>query len=171
MRNFYDDLAEEREFSQNIIWQRIYHQLFPNLVKVTRETDTHLQRMGIDRWILLEDSTSLKIEEKYRSKLYNDLAVEIWSNEERESPGWCRKKLICDYVLYLFRDYGIYYLIDFPQLHELTLSHWEDWLVKYKQIRTLNEGRYQNYTTVSAAVPWNDLRDMGVNIKKGRISK
>ena len=169
MRNFYDDLREEREFSQSLIWERIYHQLFPNLTEIIRENDILSQRMGIDRWVILKDGTKLTIEEKYRSKYYNDLAVEVWSNEEQQSPGWCRKPLVCDYILYLFKSHGIFYLIDFPVLHAVTCEHWGTWLSEYKQIRTLNKGRYQNYTTVSVAVPWSELTDMGVSIRKGSI--
>jgi len=75
-----------------------------NILDVTAEL--FFQKVGIDKFLIFQcpdiaKIISFSIDEKARSKSYDDLLAEIWSKREKEIPGWvwtCK----ADYIVYAF---------------------------------------------------------------------
>ena len=69
-------------------------------------TESFFQKVGIDKFLIFQYPSiakivSFSIDEKARSKSYDDLLAEIWSKKEKEIPGWvwtCK----ADYIVYAF---------------------------------------------------------------------
>lgn len=92
---------------------------------------------------------------KYTGQVYEDIALEYWSDEYRHIPGWVCKPLMCDYIAYAIAPLGKGYLLPVIQLQRAWVIHSEEWLEIYPPIKAKNydprSGR--RWTTVSVGVP------------------
>ncbi len=148
--NFTESLQKSSEQADAPWWREVYEQAFPNLAQmICLRSDGWAQRGGIDRLLVLEDGTTLKVDEKVRSTVYEDFCLEYWSDRKRRIPGWVAKDLTCDFIAYAFVPNRTCYLLPFQILRRAWRTHGREWVASYKKIEALNEG----YVTVSVAVP------------------
>lgn len=144
-------MAEDLPF-----WREVYEKAFPTMTAmINHRQDGEHQRAGIDRSIILYNSKQILIDEKTRfrneitGKVYNDIALEYWSDEERKVPGWVCKPLRADYIAYAIAPIGICYLLPVIQLQQAWKEKEGEWIRKYPKIEAKNEG----WTTISVGVP------------------
>lgn len=138
------------------IWEEIYQKAFPTMIGMhNHRADGDHQRQGIDRSIVLENSKQILIDEKVRGKnkitgkVYEDIALEVWSDKERRVLGWVEKPLLADYIAYAIVPKGICYLLPVLQLQVAWTRHKEEWSSKYRLRESLNKG----WTTVFCPIP------------------
>lgn len=135
-------------------WDDVYLKAFPGLkARVSVRDDGWAQRGGIDTVLTLQDGSTIKIDEKVRSKVFDDFCLEYWSNIERRIPGWVAKDLACDFIAYAFIPTRTCYLLPFLLLRRAWRLHYREWVTRYKRIEAVNRVGEATYTTVSVAVP------------------
>jgi len=102
---FPDGLDVEREASP--ILNRWYKANFRNLMYILDVTsDPSFRQAGIDKFLIFKRPdvprlTTISIDEKVRTKPYEDILAEIWSKKEEEIPGWVWTSK-ADYTVYAF---------------------------------------------------------------------
>lgn len=114
------------------------------------------QERGIDKILTLSDGSKLAIEEKFRYRGYNDIALEIYSSFENKAPGWAVKEIEADIVAYwIVPDHRVL-IFNSNQLRSVLREHRTEWerLAATRQ----NGFRYADaknptYTTRSLCVP------------------
>ena len=123
---------------------------------VSVRKDGWAQRGGIDRVLVLGSGKTLQVDEKVRSKDYDDILLEYWSDVGRQSLGWVAKDLSCDFIAYAFVPSQRCFLLPFPILRRAWHSFGKEWIRCGEQglhgFRKV-EADNGNYTTVSVAVP------------------
>lgn len=156
MHDFAESLAMSHKASDLPLWEEIYRKAFPTFcAMVDHREDGEHQRAGIDRSVILANSKQILIDEKIRwrnrktGKVYDDIALEYWSDYGRRVPGWVCKPLRADYIAYAIAPLGKGYLLPVIQLQSAWAAHGERWIRQYKQIVAENYG----YDTVSVGVP------------------
>lgn len=112
------------------------------------------QYNGVDRIIYLENGKTLTIDEKIRSKNYDDILLEFISNDKKNTPGWMEKDLAIDYLAYAFLPSKTAYLFDWRMLKLAWASYKQAWKDNYKIAKAENE----HYFTHSVCVPIRELR-------------
>lgn len=164
--NFQDSLAFSHAAEDLPFWAEVYREAFPTMrVMVNHRQDGAHQRMGIDRSIILESSKQIRIDEKVRGRnkktgrVYTDIALEYWSDEEREVPGWVCKPLLCDYIAYAIAPLGVCYLLPVEPLQSAWRRNSEQWLAENHSIKAENQCRFTGrwWTTVSVCLEPKDL--------------
>ena len=131
----------------------IYREYFPDFVSSEIVTDLKRQKSGIDRIVHLADGASVKIEEKFREKLYPDFLLETYSIQETLVPGWMVKHLDCDYLAYVFVPTHVAYVIHYPTLFGVFAQNRPVWEAAHGSVCALNKG----YRTRSIPVPIDEL--------------
>ena len=165
MHDFAESLAASHSASDLPIWEEIYRASFLGFsTMVDHRQDGEHQRAGIDRSVILENSKQILIDEKVRwrnaitGKVYDDIALEYWSNQERKVPGWVCKPLRADYIAYAIAPLGKCYLLPVMQLQLAWDRCGEYWIEQFHSVKAKNNG----YTTVSVGVPVADVfREIG----------
>ncbi|KKL13367.1 hypothetical protein LCGC14_2526470 [marine sediment metagenome] len=157
--NFAESLAMSHSYSDLPIWLEIYRQAFPEMsVCVDHRQDGDHQRAGIDRSITLENSKQILIDEKVRGRnkktglVYEDIALEYWSDVDRKVPGWVCKPLLADYICYAIAPLGKAYLLPVPQLQSAFSSHQAEWLRNYRIIDADNKFNGRTWKTRSVCI-------------------
>jgi len=157
MHQFSEDLCWAESQADAPYWWPLYKDAFPSLVHMERvKKDGWAQRGGIDRLLVLESGKTLHVEEKARRKYYPDVALEHWSNYERQIPGWIEKDLATDYFCYVWVPKAQGVLFPFHTLRKAWLTNRESWM---KQAEYRQNGFYiakspnPGYTTYSTCVP------------------
>lgn len=145
------------------LWEALYRNSFPGFrAMVNHREDGPHQRLGIDRSVILADSRQILIDEKIRgrnkktNKVYDDIALEYWSDEARKTPGWVCKELHCDYIAYAIAPLGRAWLLPVIQLQRAWSQYSAIWIEKYKPvIRAPNRDRRtgREWVTISVGVP------------------
>lgn len=139
-------------------WECVYRKAFPNfLCMLNHRSDGPHQRAGIDRSIILSNSKQILIDEKVRFRnaitglVYDDIALEYMSDEERQEPGWVCKPLLADYIAYAIAPLGKCYLLPVLQLQQAWIQNKETWML-HRTIRAQNESNGRRWTTLSKPV-------------------
>ena len=105
VHDFSDGLDLEEKASPLLdSWYRNTFKNLLNIINVTKER--FFQNVGIDKFLVFKCPDIAKIvyfsvDEKARNYPYDDLLAEIWSQKEKEIPGWvwtCK----ADYIVYAF---------------------------------------------------------------------
>jgi len=95
----------------------------------------------------------VKVEMKYTGRLF----LETWSNLGH-NRGWL-DKVSADFIIYYFRDRGVFYLIDFPKLRTWAFGDREK-VGRLEHFKELKQGKYiQRNTTCGRVVPISVIRD------------
>jgi len=156
LHDFQTSLAKSHAVEDWPMWEVIYRRAFPDFAAmVNHRQDGWHQRQGIDRSITLSNSKQILIDEKARGrnaitgKVYEDVALEYWSDEQRRVPGWVCKSLLADYIAYAIVPLGKCYLLPVIQLQAAWLQHSQAWKDAYPIIRAKNT----RWVTVSVGVP------------------
>ncbi len=146
-------------YSDLPIWLEIYRKAFPEMaVFVDHRQDGDHQRAGIDRSIILENSKQILIDEKVRGRnkktglVYEDIALEYWSDVDRKVPGWMCKPLLADYICYAIAPLGKAYLLPVPQLQSAFSNNRDTWLNEFQIIDAPNMFNGRRWNTRSVCV-------------------
>lgn len=155
-------------------WQEVYQQAFPDMVHLLdlRHDGWH-QRAGRDRAIILASGRSIFVDEKVRSKDYQDILVEVWSAyplaghkpyppHASARPGWGVKPLDCDFLAYAFERSRTCYLLPFLGIRAAWKKHAAMWIGKASTREggfEWVEARNRTYKTISIAIPVRVLQD------------
>lgn len=159
--DFGESLARSHSASDLPIWEGIYRQAFPSfLAMIDHRQDGEHQRAGIDRSVVLSNSKQILIDEKARfrnrnGKVYDDIALEYWSDYERRERGWVCKPLRCDFIAYAIVPLGKCYLLPTIQLQIAWTRFGPEWVKtnRYPRIETRNEFKGRRWTTISRGIP------------------
>jgi hypothetical protein len=153
--NFRESLAKSHAAENSDIWERIYRSAFPDFAAmVNHRQDGPHQRAGVDRSITLTNSKQILIDEKARyrnaltGKVYTDILLEVWSDEQRAVPGWVCKPLLADYIAYAILPLGKCYMLPVVQLQSAWQKNSFLWLATLPEVRARNNG----WVTVSVPV-------------------
>lgn len=123
------------------------------------DADGFWQREGIDVSITLASSKQILIDEKVRfrnrltGKIYDDIALEVWSDRERKLKGWLQKQLRADYIAYAIAPLGVCYLLPVLQLQQAWSRWGQEWLGFYRTIEAKNYGPGRSWITESVCMP------------------
>ena len=155
INDYEDSLRIERENSEKL--NSVYRKMLPNIHKIVINKDKHTQYLGIDKLLYIDGvENPLRIEEKYRTEWYHDIALEYISNSSTNNPGWMEKYTLCDYLFYAVLPKSYLIWLYWPHLKWLWELHKHEWIpygiqeVKgFKYIVAFNKG----YTTLSVGVP------------------
>lgn len=157
LHDFFQSLALSHQYTEAPWWKEVYEKAFYNFsTMIDVRNDCQAQREGIDRYVILNSGETIKIDEKVRTVKYNDILLEVFSNSERETPGWMQKNLRCDYIAYAFIPTKTCYLLPFLQLKRAWNTNKQIW---YEKARKSQDGfrvvdaENKTYTTHSICVP------------------
>jgi hypothetical protein len=150
-------------------WEKCYKEYFPDMsIMVSHEKYGYWQNEGVDRSITFDSAKQILIEEKVRwraenGKVYEDIALEYWSDKKRRKEGWVCKPLRADFIAYAIAPLGVCYLLPVIQLQKAWKQYGEMWIDKFvPPIRCVNSG----YVSESVGVPPDVLFEaMGYNYK------
>lgn len=131
MSNFYqllnNSLSSENKKRIRIILKEIFGQ-----DKTILENSVNTDDKGIDFYIFSLE-TKIKVDVKIRNRCsYNkDVALEIWSNIEKQKPGWTLDDTkLTDYIVWIWQDNN-YYFVDFKKLKRIFKKYKEKWMNDY----------------------------------------
>ncbi len=88
---------------------------------------------GIDYYVYLPDYDVCTVDVKIRKRKNrdNDVALETWSNIERQKIGWTRdKNKKTDFIMWLWQG-GEYLILPFTPLREVFEHYWQEWKEKF----------------------------------------
>jgi hypothetical protein len=154
VHSFEESLALSQSYAEAPWWLDVYRTAFPTLCScVNVRKDGWAQRGGIDRVLTLECGRTVKIDEKVRTRVWNDILLERWSDEARKTAGWIQKPLACEFIAYAFVPIATCYLLPTVTLQRAWRLHGRTWAQKYQEVRAQNRG----YVTVSVPVPIGEL--------------
>lgn len=156
--NFGEDLAFSLGASDEPEWAEYYKRLFPNLAYSAKvDADSPLQRMGIDRVLMLKSSREIFVDEKKRRDAWPDVLIELWSDLRRKKRGWsCDRNKVCDYVAYAVPKSKRCYMLPFDLLVAAVELHEKRWMQQYHKPKfdVPNAG----WVTRNVPVPWGVLK-------------
>lgn len=150
LHDFRTDLKYSEEASTEPFWDKVYRKAFPGLVNhMATPGDFATQREGIDRLILLNNGRVLRIDEKKRREVYQDILLEFVSSTANGTPGWMEKNLVIDYIAYAFMPTQKVYFLDWLTLRRAWVANKDAWISTYRNVSARNK----TYDTKSVAVP------------------
>jgi hypothetical protein len=154
MNQWEKDLSYSENPQFEHLWEKVYCQIFPGFLSMSRCIgDGELQRLGIDRTIVLSTGKAIYLDEKIRRKNYPDIFLEYISNHKKKSPGWIEKPLFCDFIAYLFVTAERCYLFPAIQMQIAWIRNKEKWLQQYG----IKEAKNEHYITLGCPIPINVL--------------
>ncbi len=171
--DFDKQLRKSHAHSDEPYWKEVYRRAFPDMVQLfdLRHDGWH-QRAGRDRLVMLASGRPIYVDEKVRSEVYPDIAVEVWSQYPKDGTkpyparpgavlGWGAKPLDCDFLAYAFAPAKTCYLFPFLGIRAAFAKHRMMWRDK----ATVNEDGFRwveapnrRYNTISIAVPTSILQ-------------
>jgi hypothetical protein len=120
------DFENDNEWATSVagepFWLDVYRQAFPGFVDAhIPEGDGWHQRAGRDRIIVLNDSSTITVDEKGRREVWPDILVEMFSDWGKRVPGWGNpnKALNCNYIGYAFVPTQTCHLIPYRELRRI----------------------------------------------------
>lgn len=154
---FGDQLRMSQGSLQNASVAQILMAEIPGAVSVMRASEVE-DRQGIDYWVNLKSGRQ-GIDAKVRSEDWamrgsDDLALEIWSVEERKIIGWTRdSNKRTDYVIWWWTDTGRWCLIPFPMLCAVFIKKWQQWSEEFRTARQFTPYGEDGWHSVCVFVP------------------
>lgn len=166
MNSIVHDFAERKAWSNDLgcekAWVAFYLSIWPEMISCVRiDKDCEWQRHGVDRMVILPNGKTVLVDEKKRDKnkttgkVYDDFALEEYSNLERKTCGWtldASKR--CDYIAYAIIPLGKAYLLPYELLRitcTWNLLAWKERFPRYGLAP--NPG----YHTRNWFIPWDVL--------------
>jgi len=167
---FAESLELSRSYADAPWWLEVYREAFPNLAScVYIARDGWAQRGGIDRVLTMHDGTTVTVDEKVRTRSWDDFALETWSDKQRKKPGWMQKELACDFLAYAFVPDAECYLLPFKTLRLAWLRFGAEWFALGRASRDgfrIIEAKNNGYVTESLCVPRPVLLDALIDAMK-----
>lgn len=161
---FEESLSRSKAASALPFWEETYRKAFPSLVGICRHDPAGFwQHEGIDVSITLENSKQILVDEKVRFKnaltglIYDDIALEIWSDLARKKPGWIQKPLRADFIAYAIAPLGICYMLPVLQLQQAWKRFGQTWVDWFGTIKARNYGPGGSWETISVCLPPDDV--------------
>jgi hypothetical protein len=122
--------------------QDIHEQITAVLTKAfgaitVKPSDLLMDKTGVDYWVHVNDGKPIGVDVKIRRqdrrlRGYDDLALETWSDIERQKIGWTRDaSKSTDWVLWYWLDTRRRCLLPFAPLRAVFTIQWEAWRQKY----------------------------------------
>lgn len=168
VHDFGERLAYSHSQSDQPWWETVYRRAFPDMVAMAdlRQDGWH-QRAGRDRAVVLSSGRTLYVDEKVRSRAYDDVLIEVWSvypaagkppypPVARAKPGWAAELKDTDWLAYAFEPSQVCYMFPFLGIRNAWVRYRASW------IRNANEksngfdwrlAHNKGYDTVSISVP------------------
>jgi hypothetical protein len=104
----------------------------------------------------------------YRARGKADVALEVWSNRERGTPGWALdESKVTDWLLFVWVDTGRMLMLDARAVRAVTKSNLRRWQAVNQCADQQTVGRAGNYSSNVIFVPTDDLVEL-VNRWQGR---
>lgn len=147
--DFATSLRKSQDQADAPWWEQVYRRAFPSFSTMSYVGDCPAQRDGVDRLVVTSTAHTYRIDEKVRSRDYDDFFLEFWSVKEQRKPGWVAQDLAADFIAYAFIPSQRCYLLPFPSLRSAWASNRVEWVSRYSQKNVPNRG----YTTVGVPVP------------------
>lgn len=151
IHNFDDSLKKSHASEELQFWTDLYNKAFRNNFGIhNHRADGEHQRKGIDRSVILDNGKTIWVDEKSRYRAdTGDIMLEYVSADNKNTPGWVEKPLLCDYIAYAFIPSRKAYLLPVQQLQYSWQDHKQDWIGKYGTLKAKNK----NYNTLNCPVP------------------
>ena len=158
MNDFVTDLQYSFEESDNEIFDNFYKRIFPSITQIEVCTDLNIQKTGIDKIIHFASGNTFTIDEKKRRKDYNDIAIELWSDYDKQKRGWLYYSR-CDYIVYAIMPTMKIYLLPTILLKRVWYINNSEWLNKYPLIFAQNDTYRTQNICIPSDVLVNSIRD------------
>ena len=155
MNDFKKQLAYSLEATRNEDFDRFYFEAFPRLQRVEHisyEEQPELQLQGIDKRLHFANGYIATVDEKVRTKAYEDIFLEILSNVEKKKPGTLFT-IKADYMTYFIEPLGKVYILPMLLLRMAWGNNYKVWKTEYPYRLVKNV----NYTTMGIAIPTNQI--------------
>lgn len=160
--SFHDDLKFSEDDGNSRDWHYIYKHIFGHSYKREAINQKSAQLSGVDETVSFWHNKILTIkwiERKTRRPRnnikYDDILLEIISNDNSNTPGWAVKTNKADYIFYFNRMVDICYMMHAPTLRNFLLNN--DCFVQNKRkIASKNE----SYQTINIAVNYDELQQI-----------
>jgi hypothetical protein len=158
--DFRECLDYSYQCSDEPFWEQVYRQAFHNFkgqIPVYGRCES--QWRGVDRLVYLSNDTVLRVDEKKRKKVREDILLEYLSNDQKRTPGWIELDLAIDYLAVAFMPIQKVYLLPWVLLRRAWLKHGEEWI-------QWGDERQNGFETVSAENPGYRTWSVAVPIKR-----
>ncbi len=152
IHDFKQDLDWSQKASDEQFWQKVYSKAFPNMTNCVSCIDLDAQKQGVDRLIYLSSGDVVKIDEKKRREMHDDILLEYAHSSG--VAGWIEKDLSIDYLAYAFMPIRKVYLFPLLILRRAWLKKNKLWKSTCQLVKSYN----RQYITFSVAVPIEVLR-------------
>jgi len=136
--NFNERLNKSNDSSIQEEIKEILMAIFPYAIDI-QKADLQADIKGTDYWVRFKYRKVVSIDVKVRDtdplEMWgkNDLALETFSDKERETVGWTRdEKKNTDYVLWYFSKTKRYVILPYLLLQSIFVKNWENWKEQYK---------------------------------------
>ena len=174
---FQHQLADSYNVEMNSLLNSFYKRFFYNVSDIiihdikksnknTNSVDKAMQRQGIDKTIILEDSKEIFIEEKFRTNRFwdnrnTDILLEYVSIDNKNIPGWVYTSK-SDYLVIVFQSIKFkdseLYIFPFEPIRSWVRNN-DSTFMKFKDVSAHNV----SWNTLSKIVPldiiFNILKD------------
>lgn len=158
-REFGADHAWEQEQAHSAWWAQTMQQAFPN-AEAWRHATEREQTRGVDfvvwgpwvggRW-------SHNVDAKFRRKVWPDILIEIQSNSTTGTAGWAVKQADTDYLAYAWVPSRETWFIPFGWLQTVLAKRGDEWIARYRRVRSANVADFGDYTTTSLPIPKSEI--------------
>jgi hypothetical protein len=161
------DFEQQKQFAESVrsesFWAEVYKRAFPDMTtSYLNRRNNGAQRAGIDRVIVLRSTKVLRIDEKLRRDVRDDILLEYLSNDRTGALGWMEKDLMIDYLAYAMLPAQRCYLFPWDMLRRAWLAHRDDWIERGKRgldgFKCPPPAQNRGYATHSVCVPTAVLR-------------
>jgi len=130
--SFKSDNAKSLRWENSDWLKNSIHEIFPDLEEIETETRKTHQKAGIDAW-LVRTSGEQTIDYKFRQRhcgVEPDVALEIFSDEQKATPGWAMKNGATDWIGYVFMPSLAVWILDFKAVRRALAAHFGEWCTK-----------------------------------------
>jgi len=139
LHNFEWSLRKERWATRLPFWDGVYGPAFPDYVMVEIIEDQTRQKLGLDKRFTNARGRQLHVDEKLRWGDWRDVALEFWSDVERQDPGWvCNRTLKNDHFVYAVAGLGVAYFWPRVELQAAWAINGANWRDNFKTIEGVN---------------------------------
>jgi hypothetical protein len=134
IHKFGESLAGEKLLTDSPWIEPLLRALFPDFasMKIVR-SDGHDQRTGIDVVVVLTNGCERHVDFKFRTKNYDDFALEYFSDVDRKTPGWIAKPQRTDLIVYIFMPARKAYPLPFQPLRRAWKKYRGLWVRNAKE--------------------------------------
>jgi hypothetical protein len=133
IHGFPEKLAQSKRYANAPWWGEVYRAAFPDFLSMSEviPDGRQAQLAGIDRVVILANGRCLLIDEKVREEVYDDFALEFWSDKRARKRGWVASDRMCDFFAYAFAPLQTCYLLPSQALRRAWGANCRAWVSIY----------------------------------------